>query len=157
MKRFLAIALFSLLIVGCSSEDDSNNNTSATGCDGDTCAATVGTGETAATIPASAAGVYETEYTFEEPNSPFTLGTMATFEVTDDEKLVVDVDGFDCITLSNPIWRFGADGSSGNYTFKDECRDMIAYNVSFTTDGNFNEVNIEPVDGPGFFGQFGEL
>lgn len=154
MKRIISILLFVFVLFSCSENDNQNDSDANSGCNGDTCQATVSGDENAATLPASTVGIFNTKYQYEDTGSPFTNGTTAVFEITEDEKLIVKVAGFDCITLSNPVWRFGADANSGNYTFKDSCRDMIAYNVSYNTDGTFNEVNIEPVNGPGFFGQF---
>ncbi|TDQ14677.1 hypothetical protein DFQ04_3267 [Algoriphagus boseongensis] len=150
-KNILFLFVF-LAIFSCKDEEDTSPDSTA--CAGTVCSATLGSGETAATIPSSAVGVFKTVVTFAEPTSPFKLGTKATFEVTKDQKLIVSIEGKDCITLTNPIWRFGATSGSGNYTFKDNCRDNVAYNLSFNTNGTFNEVNIENVSGPGFFGQF---
>ena len=90
----------------------------------------------------------------EEPDCPFSLGTASIFEITQNQELIVALAGFDCITISNLVWRFGADVTSGNYTFKDQCPDMIAYNVRFNMDSSFSEMNIKVANGPGFFGQF---
>lgn len=151
MKNFFYSLLFAIVIFACDSKDE---EPASQGCSGAVCAPAVGTGETAATIPAAAAGIYRCEVTFAEPTSPFPLGTKATFEITADQKLIVTIAGQECLTISNPIWRFGATASSGNYTWKDDCENEVAFNVSFDTGGNFNEVNMEPVVGPGFFGQF---
>lgn len=161
MRKYLVVFLVAFSFHACSSDDNGNmmqeeemEEMSNEGCNGDTCAATVGANETAATVPDTAFGTYNVEYTFADADSPFELGTTATFIVKSDQTLSVAIDGFECITISNPVWRFGADETSGNYTFKDECRDMLAYNVSYNGDGTFNEVNIEPSEGTGFFGQF---
>ncbi|MBL7711355.1 MAG: hypothetical protein JNL13_02780, partial [Chitinophagaceae bacterium] len=84
---------------------------------------------------------------FAESGSLFSNGTKAT-AVFSDKTLYIKVEGFDCITLKNPVLR-GAD----NYLFKDNCRDSITYNVSANGDGTFAEINIEPI-GQGFYGQF---
>ena len=151
MKKLIYIFLFALSITACDKSDDAPKSQ---GCSGATCAPAVASGETAATIPSAAAGIYRCELTFAEATSPFPLGTKATFEITTDQKLIVTIEGQSCLTISNPIWRFGANASSGNYTWKDDCENDVAYNVSFDTGCNFNEVNMEPVGGPGFFGQF---
>lgn len=150
MKNLILSFLLLLALMSCNSED---KNPKSQGCNGASCAPAVASGETAATIPSSAVGVYKCVVTFANPESPFPLGTKATFEITADQKLVVTIEGKECLTISNPIWRFGADASSGNYTWKDSCRDNLAYNVSFAGSA-FNEVNMEPVSGTGFFGQF---
>ncbi len=160
MRKYIAIFLVAFSFYACSSDDNGNvmeeemEEMSEEGCSGDTCEATIGADETAATVPNSAFGTYNVEYTFADVNSPFELGAIATFIVKSNQTLSVAIDGFECITISNPVWRFGADETSGNYTFKDECRDMLAYNLSYNSDGSFNEVNIEPSEGAGFFGQF---
>ncbi len=150
MKNLFYLLFTILILSSCDKEDDSPKSE---GCNGATCAPAVSSGETAATIPSTAVGVYRCVLTFAEPTSPFPLGTKATFEITSDQKLIVKIEGDECLTISNPIWRFGANASSGNYTWKDNCRDNVAFNVSFAGT-TFNEVNMEPVSGTGFFGQF---
>ncbi|GGG19254.1 hypothetical protein GCM10011344_19840 [Dokdonia pacifica] len=162
MRKFIIVFLVAFSFYTCSSDDTDTmmeeeqmeEQMSSEGCDGDTCEATVGADETSATVPDTAFGTFNVEYTFADTGSPFELGTTAVFIVKSDQTLSVEIEGFECITISNPIWRFGADETSGNYTFQDECRDMLSYNLSYNTDGSFNEVNIEPSEGPGFFGQF---
>lgn len=150
MKNLLYLLFAILLLASCDQEDDLPKSE---GCNGATCAPAVSAGETAASVPASAVGIYRCVVTFAEPTSPFPIGTKATFEITSDQKLIVKIEGDECLTISNPIWRFGANASSGNYTWKDNCRDNVAFNVSFAGT-SFNEVNMEPVSGTGFFGQF---
>ncbi|MHA7131093.1 hypothetical protein [Algoriphagus namhaensis] len=152
MKKSIFI-LFSLFILF-SCNDDDDQVPQAGSCTGQVCTATLGNGETAATLPSSTVGVYRCVVTFAEPSSPFPLGTKGTFEVTTDQKLIVTIEGKECITLENPLWRFGATAASGNYTFRDACRDNLAYNLSFDASGTFNEVNMEFPSGPGFYGQF---
>lgn len=146
-----------VLVAGCSS---SNNNTGGGSCDsGLSCSPTVGAGETeAGDIPAEAVGTYTTTYDdFGNTGGPFATGTTATFEVTSDNKLIVSIDGQECIVLENPVYRFGAGEGDGNFTFKDNCENDVAFNLSLNNaDNSFNEVNVEPVDSTGFFGQFFE-
>ena len=92
-----------------------------------------------ATVPSSLDGTYNLTYGFAQPGSPFTDGTTATFTISNNE-LTVEVDGFECITLKNPVLI-----GTNNYKFKDDCRDNIGYNVSPNNDGSFNEINIEPL------------
>lgn len=150
MKNLFVFLFAFLLFASCDKED---NQPQSEACNGASCAPSISAGETAATIPASAVGVYNCVVSFAEPTSPFPLGTKATFEITSDQKLIVKIAGEECLTISNPIWRFGANASSGNYTWKDNCRDNVAFNVSFAGT-SFNEVNMEPISGTGFFGQF---
>ena len=156
MKHLFLLIFTMVLFISCSNDDNNQEeeNQNTISCDGDSCAPQLGSDELVATLPSSTAGEYNCVYTFAEDNSPFTNGTLASFKV-EGQTLIVDIDGFECITLTNPVWRFGVvDDTSGNYTFKDNCRDNIAYNLSYDQTVAFNEVNIEVVDGPGFYGQF---
>lgn len=150
MKKLIFSLFLLLTVFACDSEDEQPQSKS---CNGASCAPAIAAGETAATVPSTAVGVYKCVLTFAEPTSPFPLGTKATFEITTDQKLIVTIEAEECLTISNPVWRFGANASSGNYTWKDSCRDNVAFNVSFAG-STFNEVNMEPVSGTGFFGQF---
>lgn len=146
MKNVLLL-LFTVSILASCNEENMN------GCgSGMMCSGTVGANETAATVPSSLVGSYTSTYDYAQSGSPFTNGTSATFELTANNELIVSIDGLDCITLSNPVYRFGA--TSGNYTFKDECLHDVAFNVSENQNGTFSEVNIEPNTGAGWFGQF---
>jgi hypothetical protein len=140
LKRTFIITLL-IAIASCTSNEENSAS-----CD-TVCEYTLASGETAATVPSELDGTYTLTYGFEQPGSPFTDGTMGTFTLMNNE-LTVEIDGFECITLRNPVFI-----GSGNYKFKDDCRDNIGYNVSANTNGSFNEINIEPLD-QGFFGQF---
>jgi len=142
IKTFLFLALATLLF-SCS-----ENNSSTPGC-ATTCEYILASGETAGTVPASLDGTYTLTYGFAQSGSPFADGTIGTFIISNNE-LTVEIEGFDCITLSNPVLI-----GTNNYKFKDDCRDNIAYNVSPNNSGSFNEINIEPL-GTGFFGQFSQ-
>ena len=143
MKRIQIIIAVSLLLLmsACTANND-NDPTCPT-----VCSYTVASGETAATVPTTLDGTYTLTYGFAQPGSPFSDGTTGTFTLSNNE-LTVEIDGFECITLRNPVLR-----GTNNYRFKDDCRDNIAYNVSPNNNGSFNEINIEPL-GQGFFGQF---
>lgn len=143
----LSLLLLSILVFAdCSSSDDNDNQT----IDCTTvCSYTATSGQTAASVPATAHGTFDLTYQFASANSPFANGTTGTFSLSA-TTLVVNIDGEDCIKLENPVAR-GAE----NFLFIDNCRDNITYNVSTNTDGTFAEVNIEPI-GTGFFGQFGQ-
>lgn len=160
-----SFALICLLCWACDSEDSASNDdssnqdaaidtgsTSNSNCD-NVCDPSVASDETAANVPAELAGSYDTVYDYAQTDSPFSNGDAATFEITTDDRLIVTIAG-SCISIGNPVFRFSA--TSGNYTFKDTCDRDIAYNVSADISGAFNEVNVEPTDGPGWFGQFVE-
>ncbi|KOF01866.1 hypothetical protein OB69_16175 [Roseivirga seohaensis subsp. aquiponti] len=150
MKKQLAILAFAALIFTACGEDD---KPTADDCGGEVCTATVGTDETAATVPANLHGTFVTVLTYAESNSPVALGTEATFTISA-TKLVVSIDGRDCFSIENAVHRFGATPTSGNYTFKAACIDDIAFNISANTDGSLNEINLEKASGTGFYGQF---
>lgn len=143
LKYLSYLILFAFLISACTtnSTDDVGNNCA------NTCDYTLASGETAATVPSSLDGTYNLTYGFAQSGSPFADGTTATFIISNNE-LTVEVDGFECITLKNPVLI-----GTNNYKFKDDCRDNIGYNVSPNNDGSFNEINIEPL-GQGWYGQF---
>lgn len=140
IKTFL-LATFILSFIACETNSDD-----MTSCE-NTCDYTLASGETGGTVPSSIDGTYTLTYGFAQSGSPFADGTMATFTISNNE-LTVEVDGFDCITLRNPVLI-----GSNNFKFKDDCRDNIGYNVSPNNDGSFNEINIEPL-GQGWYGQF---
>lgn len=144
MKRIQL--LFIVCIITCLTSCSTNNDTNLASCD-TVCEYTLASGETAGVVPTSLDGTYTLTYGFAQPGSPFTDGVMGTFTVSNNE-LTVEIDGFECITLRNPVLI-----GTNNYKFKDDCRDNIGYNLSPNNDGSFNEINIEPL-GNGFFGQF---
>ena len=143
MKSLKTIILLSLvtLILSCTENEDTSSNCATT------CDYTLVAGETAGTVPASLDGTYNLIYGFAQPGSPFTDGTRATFTISNNE-LTVEIDGMECITLKNPVLI-----GTNNYKFKDDCRDNIGYNVSPNNNGEFNEINVEPL-GQGWLGQF---
>mgnify|MGYP007068615950 CR=1 FL=1 len=64
----------------------------------------------------------------------------------------MSLEGEECFTLKNPAFRYGV--NNGNFFFKDGCVKQICYNVSMNTDGTFSEVNVQPYEGVGWYGQF---
>ncbi|WP_323756772.1 hypothetical protein [Roseivirga sp.] len=148
-KQFAILALAALIFMACGEDDEPT----AEDCTGEVCTATVGANETAATVPTNLHGTFVTELTYAESNSPVDLGTEATFTISA-TKLVVSIDGRDCFSIENPVHRFGATSTSGNYTFKAACIEDIAFNISANTDGTLNEINLEKASGTGFYGQF---
>lgn len=138
------IALFTILILASCTE--SSKEPSAADCATE-CSYTLASGETAATVPSSLDGTYELTYHSAQPGSPYTNGTKAKFTISNN-MLTVEVEGKECITIKNPVLI-----GSNNYKFKDSCRDNFAFNVSPNNNGDFNEINIEPL-GVGWFGQF---
>lgn len=141
---FLALAIFCF---SCGNDDAP----SADDCNGEVCMATVGANETATTVPSEIHGTFNTELTFAEANSPVPLGTLATFTISA-TRLTVSIEGRDCFSIENPVMRFGA--TSGNFTFKADCIEDLAFNISQNSDGSLNEINLELASGPGFYGQF---
>jgi len=147
-KLYISMLAAACLLVAACGDDESP---SAEDCTGEVCQATVGANETAATVPSNLHGTFVTELTYAEPDSPVALGTEATFTISAN-KLVVSIEGEDCFSIENPVFRFGA--TADNYTFKADCIDDIAFNISANTDGSLNEINLELASGPGFYGQF---
>lgn len=145
MKRIKILCILSVVsfFIACSANEE-DTSSCATVCD-----YTLASGETAGTVPSSLDGTYTLTYGFAQAGSPFTDGTVGTFTISNNE-LTVEINGFECITLTNPVLI-----GTNNYKFKDDCRDNIAYNVSPNNNGDFNEINIEPL-GQGFFGQFAQ-
>jgi hypothetical protein len=143
-----------MIVVACKKEDETETNdpTVTSSCDGAVCEPTLLSDETAASIPAGIQGTFSFTYDYAEPNSPFTNGKKATFTLTADNELIVDLEGEDCYTLKNPTLRFN--GATGNYFFKDDCVKNICYNVSENQSGTLNEINVQPYSGVGWFGQF---
>lgn len=147
-KSLLTLIAVGFLTFGCG---DSGEEPSEEDCTGEVCTATVGSDETATTVPSDIHGTYNMVLSYAEPDSPIAAGTKATFTISA-TKLVVSIEGEDCFSVENPVARFGA--TSGNYTFKAACIDDIAFNVSQNSDGSLNEINLELASGPGFYGQF---
>lgn len=144
LKNLFTVLFAILTIASCtqSNNDESNAGNCAT-----ECTYTLTSGENAATVPTSLDGTYELTYHSAQSGSPFTDGTKAKFTISNNT-LTVEVEGKECITLKNPVLI-----GSNNYKFKDSCRDNIAFNVSPNNNGDFNEINVEPL-GTGWFGQF---
>ncbi|NVK53218.1 MAG: hypothetical protein HWD85_09805 [Flavobacteriaceae bacterium] len=138
------ILFVTLTIVSCSK---SNSDETTLGNCATVCTYTIASGEKAATVPNSLDGTYELTYHSAQAGSPYTNGTKAKFTISNNT-LTVEIEGKDCITIKNPVLI-----GSNNYKFKDSCRDNIAFNVSPNNNGDFNEINVEPL-GTGWFGQF---
>ncbi len=148
MKRNIILGLaLGLICLSCETDEAP----SAEDCDGQVCMASVGTDETAVTVPAEIHGTFNMALTFAEPNSPVPLGTKVTFTISAN-KLIVAYEGEECFSIENAVARFGP--PAGNYTFKAACIGDIAFNISQNSDGSLNEVNLELASGPGFYGQF---
>lgn len=143
-----------ILTMACNKETETTTDDQPVSgdCNGLVCEPTLLSDETAATIPSGIQGSYSFTYDYAEPESPFTNGTKASFTLTADQELIVELEGEDCYTLKNPALRFN--GSTGNYFFKDDCVNNICFNVSENQDGTLNEINVQPVSGVGWFGQF---
>ncbi len=144
----LALVFAWLFFIGCSSDDDNQNQN--TSCDTN-CAVAVASGEFAATVPASIVGKYTLTFTEINPGGPFSDGDTAMFELTSDNKLVVTF-GSQCVTISNPI--LFAEGTT-EANFRDNCVFNVLFGASATNTGAFNEINVGTL-AFGFLGQFKE-
>lgn len=141
LKKITAVLLFTLIVISCT-----KSNTSGGSCD-TVCEYTIASGETAGTMVNGSDGSYELTFDYEVTGSPFTNGTKAKFTLNNNV-LTVEVTGKDCITIKNPIKT-----SQTEYTFKDTCRDNLAYSVSATSGGDLNEINVASTSGT-WYGQF---
>jgi len=143
MKNLKKITLlfFALIAYSCT-----NSNTTAGSCDY-ICEYTIASGETAGNMVNGSDGSYELTFDYATTGSPFTNGTKAKFTLNNNV-LTVEVTGKECITIKNPIKT-----SNTEYTFKDTCRDNLAYSVSATSNGDLNEINVSSTSGT-WFGQF---
>ncbi|HIB37335.1 hypothetical protein [Mesonia sp.] len=153
MKK-LVLSLALLALFSCSGDDDQGGGSSSGCSSGQVCDAAAASDEVPIDMPAFTVGVYETVFDYASDDSPFSNGTTATFEITEDESLIVSIDGFDCVEVKNPYAKDYFTPGSNNFFYKDECLHNLAFNVSFDTSDNFNEVNVQPLVGAGFFGQF---
>ncbi len=125
--KFLLLAI-SIFIFSCT------NNSNSTGCATE-CAYTVSSSQTAGTAPASLEGTYNVILDFATANSPFPVGTEATFTL-ENNVLTVEIVGQECITLKNPI-----ETGTSEWTFIDDCRDNYIYGISQNQNGELNEIN----------------
>lgn len=145
-KNFLILAALSLLSFGCGDDGDAP---SAEDCNGEVCTATVGTNEAATTVPASLHGTYDMTITYAESNSPYPVGTQATFTVSEN-RLSVAIDGENCFSIINPVTR----NSLAAPTFKADCVADIAFQVASNSSGAMHEINLILASGSGFYAQF---
>ncbi len=152
MKRILILCISLLVLSAACKKDNEDPDSGPTACSGPVCEPSLLSDETAATIPTGIQSEFQTVYAYAEANSPFSNGQKAKFTLTSNNELIVEIEGEECITLRNPAYRAGL--SQTNYFFKDDCDRNICYNVSETNDGVFNEVNVQPYEGMGWYGQF---
>lgn len=155
MKRILVILMSAILMVSACKKDEESegdNNQEGNNCSGQLCEPALLNDESAATIPAQMHGKYSFTYDYAQQDSPFENGTKATFTLTSNNELIVEIEGEECMTLKNPATRNGL--SNDNYFFKDDCNRNISYNVSQNQDGSLNEINVQPFSGIGWYGQF---
>lgn len=142
MKKFklLIVCIVAIFFAKC----QSNSNSSL--CETE-CVYTVASNQTAGTVPISLEGIYNVVLDFATANSPFPVGTEATFTL-ENNVLTVEIVGQDCITLKNPI-----ETGTSEWTFIDDCRDNYIYGISQTQNGDLNEINLGTT-GFVFLGQF---
>ncbi|NQU33683.1 MAG: hypothetical protein HQ521_10650 [Bacteroidetes bacterium] len=154
MKKILIISLVLIVISTACKKDNESENPDSTSCNGVVCEPSLLADETSATLPLEIQGVFQTTYSYAEPTSPFSNGQKAKFTLTSNNELIIEIEGEECLTLKNPAFRAGLGES--NYFFKDDCDRNICYSVSQTSTGVFNEVNVQPYEGAGWFGQFAQ-
>lgn len=141
LRKISYTVVITFLVAACTT-----NNQSTSGCTTE-CSYTLASGETAGTAPTSLEGTHSLTFAFAQTGAPFTDGTSGTFTLLNNE-LTIEIDGQDCITLKNPVQT-----SPSEYTFKDDCRDNIAYAVSSNQSGGLNEINVQSLSNT-WFGQF---
>jgi hypothetical protein len=150
MMKYLK--LFTLLFFGLSlwscSEDD--NEDLSVNCS-TICEYTLEAGQDPGNVPASLHGELNLILDFATDQSPFPVGTQATFTVSATE-ITVEIEGEECITLRNP---YRIPGTSED-NFIDNCRDDYIFGISADQNGNLNEINLGSIAGGGiqFLGQF---
>lgn len=145
-KQVLFFLLTTTLFLSCSSNNDSEGN-----CD-TVCKYTLTANDTAGTAAASIEGTYNLTMHYPDAASPFDEGTKATFTLLNNV-LTVEVEGQKCITIKNP--RLTTAGST-EIQFRDTCRDKISYDVSMTSNGELNEINISSTETGKWLGQFND-
>jgi hypothetical protein len=136
MPKFIFPFAVTILVCSCSDDDDAMTPPPVVGNCATVCEYTIGAGETAGMVPASLHGVLNLTVDFATPQSPFPVGTAATFTVSATE-MTVEIDGQPCITLRNPI-----ESGTVEKTFIDDCRDDYIYGISADQQGNLNEINL---------------
>ena len=152
-KSIIALKSFTLLIIlsmlSCIANDNDDDMT-ASSCS-NTCDYTLNSGETAGTVPSTLDGTYELTFAkdSQSSNTYYADGVKGTFTISNNT-LTIEVEGKDCITLTNPIQT-----SASENTFKDTCGRNIVYAVSAKSDGSLNEINAITISNR-FLGQFTE-
>ncbi len=146
VKSLIILSLLALTFTQCKKDEPA---TPATGCAANTCAHTLGSGQTAGTVAASTVGMHNLTMQYATAASPYTDGTTGEFEITSDNKLVVKLDG-KCVTLSNPYQT-----GTSEVTYVDNCEFNLIFGVSEKNGGGLNEINIGSLGTPTtFLGQF---
>lgn len=144
-KQIMCFSAFTILFFSCSSND---NDTDSSGCE--ECVYTIPAGETAGSVPASLHGEFNLTLDFTTNGYSLPVGTQARFVVSATE-MIVDIDGEECITLRNPT----VSANQVEFTFRDNCRDNLAYSISSSSSGGLNEINVGDLNFT-FLGQFKE-
>ena len=141
---FLAVLFFSFLAC------ESNSDDMELACE-NTCDYILTSSETAGTVPSSLDGAYTLTFAkdSQSSNTYYADGVMGTFTISNNT-LTIEVDGKECITLSNPVQT-----SPSENTFKNTCGTNITYAVSMTSTGELNEINAGNLNNQ-FLGQFTE-
>jgi len=145
IKTLLLVTLFTTFLA-C----ESNNNDMEIACE-NTCDYTLASGETAGMVPSSLDGTYTLTFAKnpQSSNTYYADGVMGAFTISNNT-LTIEVEGKECITLSNPVQT-----SPSENTFKNTCGTNLTYAVSTTSNGDLNEINIGNLNNQ-FLGQFTE-
>lgn len=144
MKKIALGLILTMLLMGCSGDDDGNEASSC----GTVCSVPLRNGENPGTPHPDIVGTYTLTYHLRNPDGPFSDGATATAELTSDNKLIFNYDGR-CVTAENPFQT-----SPQEVNFRDNC----VFNVLFAAsavNGGLNEINIASLDRE-FYGQFKE-
>lgn len=143
-QKLTFLLFVGIMLTACSKNEDNTG-----GCT--VCEYKLTSGDKAATASAGLHGTHELSMKFAKSDSPFPNGTKATFTISANE-LKVEIEGKECITIKNPVLTVAG---STEIKFKDTCRDKVTYDVSMTTNGGLNEVNISNLSGK-WLGQFND-
>ncbi len=142
--KILSFGFLMVLTISACKKDSKNGNC-------DTCNVAYTAQDIKATVDAQRVGKFNgLTYKYAKTGSTIKDGTKADFELTTDGKLTVKVEGQPCVTLGNPTF---TSSQKTELQFKDNCKTMLIYAISFKTTGAFNEVNVASLTGT-FYGQF---
>ncbi|MGW8123180.1 hypothetical protein ACV07N_11025 [Roseivirga echinicomitans] len=150
LTKFSCFALaFGLLISSCG-ENDSDDPTDENDC-GVTCAHTLTSAETAATIPSTANGTYTFTYTEWDSDSPYYAdGFIAKFVISNNTMNFHLANHPECITFTKPI----ATTVAHEIDFIDSCDKNVRYRININNDGTIGDIGVYSLDGSKGYGEF---